>query len=80
MSGLFSFQRHPSLGSNREWSAGGVVGGVLRQYFPSYNSVVMTETILHSPSRLDGLLERLPKELDLRGEEFERADKRLKSY
>ena len=76
MSGLFSFQRHPSLGSNRGWGAGRVVGVVLRQYFPSYNSVVMAETILHSPSRL----ERLPKELDLRGDEFERADKRLKPY
>jgi len=42
---------------------------------PSYNSGVMTETILHHTSSLDGLLERLPPELHLLGEEFERAAK-----
>ena len=35
----------------------------------------MTETILQHTSSLDGLLERLPPEPHLRGEEFERATK-----
>jgi len=42
---------------------------------PSYNSGVMTKTILQPASSLDGLLERLPPESHLRGEEFERAAK-----
>ena len=40
----------------------------------------MTETILHPTISLDGLLERLPPEPHLRGEEFERAAKRLNGY
>jgi len=35
----------------------------------------MTETILHPTSSLDDLLERLPPEAHLRGEEFERPAK-----
>ncbi len=37
----------------------------------------MNETILHDTSSLDGLLERLPLEPHLRGEEFESAAKSL---
>jgi hypothetical protein len=40
----------------------------------------MTETILHPTSSLDGLVERLPPEPHLRGEEFERAAKGLNGY
>ena len=50
-------------------------GGVVSGLIPSYNSGVMTETILHPTSSLDGLLERLPPEPHPRGEEFERAAK-----
>ena len=48
------------------WLAGGI---------PSYNPVVMAETVLNDISSLDGLLERLSPEPHLRGEEFERAAK-----
>ena len=51
--------------------------GVLTGRFPSYNSSVMAETILNHTSSIDGLLERLPPEPHLRGEEFERAAKSL---
>jgi hypothetical protein len=50
-------------------------GGVVSGGIPSYNSGVMTETILHHTSSLDGLLERLSPEPDVRGEEFERGAK-----
>ena len=42
--------------------------------------VLCIETILHPTSSLDGLLERLPPEPHLRGEEFERAAKGLNGY
>ena len=41
------------------------VGDVLTGRFPSYNSVVMTETILDHTSSLNPLLERLPPESHL---------------
>ena len=62
------------IGKSRGWGTGDC-GGVPTGRFPSYNSGVMTETILHPTSSLDGLLERLPPEPHLRGEEFERAAK-----
>ena len=51
--GFFLFQRHPPSGSHGGWGTsdgGGVVSGGI----PSYNSGVMTETILHHTSSLDG--------------------------
>ena len=62
---------------HREGTGGGYVegGGVVSGRIPSYNYGVMTETILHHTSSLDGLLERLSPELHLRREEFEHAAK-----
>ena len=61
----------------REATGGGYGegGGVVSGRIPSYNYGVMTETILHHTSSLDGLLERLSPELHLRREEFEHAAK-----
>jgi hypothetical protein len=54
-SGFFSFQG-PPIGKRHKVGTGD--GGVLAWRFPSYNSVVITETLLKPTSSLDSLLER----------------------
>ena len=52
----FSRFRETPIGKRHEVSTGD--GGVLAWRFPSYNSVVITETLLKPTSSLDSLLER----------------------
>ena len=72
--GAFLFLRHPASGRHRGPGTGDG-GGVVSGGIPSYNFSVMTETLLKPTNSLDALLERLPPEPHLRGEEFERAAK-----
>ena len=74
LEGAFLISATPPIRKLPGWGTGdgrGVVSGGI----PSYNSVVMAETILHHTGSLDGLLDRLSPEPHLRGEEFEHAAK-----